>query len=104
MDGVKKDRHPIYGIEDGEEVFYIPRRLSKYAKELKASASVVYFYIVAECSKNNSYETELTDNELANICNVSKSTLRRSLDVLEKYNFIKRQRGWNKRKITLKDY
>jgi DNA-binding MarR family transcriptional regulator len=104
MDGVKKDRHPIFGIEDGEEVIYTPRRLVENSRNLKGSANSVYLVLAYECGKNKSYETELTDNKLADICNTSKSTLRRSLDALEKYGFIERQRGWNKRKIILKDY
>ncbi|MDD2353705.1 MAG: hypothetical protein PHX56_09175, partial [Atribacterota bacterium] len=65
---------------------------------------VIYMEIVSVCSKNNSYETDLTDKQLSKIVGVSLSTIRRALTKLDKYKFIKRERIGRRRKIILLDY
>jgi transcription initiation factor IIE alpha subunit len=98
------DKKPINGIEKGKRFFYIPNRIFEYRSKLTASARVIYIEIISICAKNNSYETDLTDEQLSQIVGVSLSTIRRSLTKLDKYNFIKRKRIGVRRKITLLDF
>jgi predicted transcriptional regulator len=95
-------------MENEKKVTYIPEklseRLSEYGKKMRVTATAVYLHLVIECSKNNTHETDLTDEQLSQIVGVSLSTIRRSLTKLDKYNFIKRKRIGVRRKITLLDY
>jgi len=105
MEKEKTDRQPIFGIEDGEEVVYIPTKLMKYSKKIKSSAYKVYLILVCVCAENRAYESKITDRELSKKCQLSTATINRALRELEKYKFIERkQERGNKRKIILLDY
>ena len=93
-------RHPIIGIENGEEVLYLPTRFINYTK----SAWDLYTVIAIECAKNKSYSTNLSNKELAGKPKLSVLSIMRALRDLGKEHFIKRNYSGHTRKIELLDY
>jgi len=95
-------RHPIIGIENGEEVLYFPARLTgiNYTK----SAWDLYMVIANECAKNKSYSTNLSNKELAGKPKLSVLSIMRALRDLEKEHFIERNYSGRIREIKLLDY
>jgi DNA-binding MarR family transcriptional regulator len=98
-------RHPISGIENGEEVIYFPYRfIDSIHNGLRKSAWWLYMTIANECIENKSYSTNLTNKELAEKSRFSESSIIRALKDLEKDHFIERNYSGHIREIKLSDY
>ncbi|MBA7538701.1 hypothetical protein ES705_30978 [subsurface metagenome] len=101
-------RHPLTGIdEDGEEVLYTPTRvIESFRNGLSGGAWKIWLMIAFDCANNKSYSTNLTNKELAEKSKLSKSSIKRGLNDLEKYHFIERNHSGHIReiKLSLLDY
>ncbi|MBA7575391.1 hypothetical protein ES708_17215 [subsurface metagenome] len=99
-------RHPIIGIEDGEEVLYLPQaQLTQSIRDgLMINAWAVYLSIASACGDNKSYSTRIKNKEIAKKSNLSEFSTKRALADLEKYNHIERSYSGHIREIKLLDY
>ena len=98
-------RHPISGIENGEEVIYYPTRFHHSVRDgLMINAWVIYLLIANECIKNKSYSTGIKNKEIAKKSNLSELTVKRALADLEKYHYIEKSYSGHIREIKLLDY
>jgi len=100
-------RHPITGIENGEEVLYFPTRvIESFRNGLSGGAWKIWIMIAVDCADNKSYSTNFTNKELAEKSKLSESSIKRALKDLEKDHFIERNHSGHIReiKLSLLDY